>query len=240
MSPEEQAARRSFRRALWLRRTQGCGYCKQYSKSRLRCLGPRPPRKATGHIQCGEERAAAGDQARCGLQRRRLGSIRLEVVERAACAFACGAHQAHHLVCGGGIVPSPSREHPCAETPCSDCTWSPDLLALAACSRAVSRVRPCDGGKRCEDSMQLGAHLRCDSLRARVCPFSLRCRQKPASRPALCKLPLSTVQPNVGFGDVRVVFLVRCAHRVDVVPSLRRFRRCARASRLGRACDFAP
>jgi hypothetical protein len=38
-----------------------------------------------------------------------------------------------------------------------------------------------------------------------------------------------TVQPNVGFGDVRVVFLVRCEHRVDVVPSLRRFRRCMRA-----------
>ena len=138
------------------------------------------------------------------------------------------------------VVASCPAACPCAETPCSDCTCSPDLLALAACSRAVSRVHPCDGGKRCEDSMQLGAHLRCDSLRARVCPFSLRCRQKPASRPALCKLPLSTVQPNVGFGDVRVVFLVRCAHRVDVVPSLRRFRRCARASRLGRACDFAP
>ena len=59
---------------------------------------------------------------------------------------------------------------------------------------------------------------------------------KTASRPALqvhrdgdSIQVAGTVQPNAGFGDVRVVFLVRCEHRVDIVPSLRRFRRCMRA-----------
>ena len=97
-------------------------------------------------IKAAEEGAAAGDEARRGLQLRLLGSIRLEVDERGAGDLACGAPQVHHLGCGGGIVPSRDAH---AQGPLVMTELAvQNLLALAACSRAVSRLRPCDGGKR--------------------------------------------------------------------------------------------
>jgi hypothetical protein len=67
----------------------------------------------------------------------------------------CRRRPSHHLVCGGGIVPSCGAHAQGLLVVTEHAVQI--LLALAACSRAGSRFRPCDVGKRCEDSMQLGA-----------------------------------------------------------------------------------